>query len=261
MPSDPQHLRKLIDDFRIQELLSLVTLEEIAEAWCRYHARDQRSGVERDDPDWWAVGLLMFPEIRSDEQRLRALLELLVERAPNEDVLAAAAAGPLEDFLAAAEGRLYWVQQCAEKSPRFREALQRVWVRDPSPDALPHLESDVVVEAEDDTIAEEFAVDPIEVAADGEPETVEIEHGDLDTDVFAKVVAAEPPETVEVERNGSDAEPADVEPIEVVPGELPDVVEVAHHDADVEQLAVEPEEFQLLVEGLRRNGQDQEQSE
>ncbi len=54
MAPDPERLQQLLDDFRIDELLSLVTLEEIADAWCRYQMDPHVDGVEDEDPDWWA---------------------------------------------------------------------------------------------------------------------------------------------------------------------------------------------------------------
>ena len=140
MQADPTHLQELLDSFRVEELLSLVTLEEIVQAWCQYQMRPHIPGVEDEDPDWWAVELLMDSCFQSDEQRLRTTLDLLIDRAPNDDVLAVAAAGPLEDFLRADEDRLRWIERHAEESPRFRQALQRVWVWNLPSDAFARIE-------------------------------------------------------------------------------------------------------------------------
>ena len=51
MNADPKQLQELLDDFRIDELLSLVSLEEIAAAWCGYHTRPHISGIEDEDPE------------------------------------------------------------------------------------------------------------------------------------------------------------------------------------------------------------------
>lgn len=42
----------LVDDERLDDLLAVVTLDEIAEAWHCYHRREANS---YDDPDWWAI--------------------------------------------------------------------------------------------------------------------------------------------------------------------------------------------------------------
>lgn len=49
MAPDPERLQQLLDDFRIDELLSLVTLEEIADAWCRYQMHPHVDGVEDEE--------------------------------------------------------------------------------------------------------------------------------------------------------------------------------------------------------------------
>jgi hypothetical protein len=95
MQADPGQLQELLDDFRVDELLALVTLEEIADSWCRYQGRPHINGVEDEDPDWWAVELLMDSCFLSDEQRLRSTLDLLLERAEDEGAFGAFAAGPL----------------------------------------------------------------------------------------------------------------------------------------------------------------------
>jgi hypothetical protein len=143
MAPDPERLQELIDDFRVDEVLSLVTLDEIADAWCGYQTRPHIAGVEDEDPDWWAVELLMDSRFISDEARLRATLDLILDRADEEDVFGVFAAGPLEDFVAECdedEGRLAWVEERAAVSPRFREALQRIHVWSLPPEVFTRIE-------------------------------------------------------------------------------------------------------------------------
>jgi uncharacterized protein DUF6869 len=138
---DPQRLQRLLDDFKVDELLSLVTLEEIADAWCRYQTRTHISGVEDEDPDWWAVELLLDSRFESDETRLRTVLELILERADEEAVFGVFAAGPLEDFVSDYDDdRLAWIEQRASSSPRFREALQRIWIWSLPPEVFARIE-------------------------------------------------------------------------------------------------------------------------
>ena len=137
MRADPKHLQELLDGFRVDEVLSLVTLEEIADAWCRYQERHGVDGVDDEDPDWWAVELLMDSGFGSDELRVRAILDLLIDRAGDHDVLEVVAAGPLEDFVKAADKeRLRWIVQRGEESPRFRQALQGIYVSGLPPDEV-----------------------------------------------------------------------------------------------------------------------------
>jgi hypothetical protein len=185
MQADPKHLQELLDSFRVDQLLSLVTLEEIAQAWCRYQTRPHIPGAEDEDPDWWAIELLMDSRFQSDEQRLRTTLDLLIELAPNDDVLGVAAAGPLEDFLKAfpEENRLRWVEQRAVESDRFRQALQWVWVWNLPPDAFARIEE-----------------------AAGAPLTRP------DETVVIEVVPGDLPGTVHIKRNGETVDEIETEP-------------------------------------------------
>ena len=119
MPADPRLLQALLDEMRVDELLFLVTIEEIAEAWFRYQRRPHIDGVEDEDPDWWAVELLtdMDHHFKSDELRIRATLDLLIDHA-DDDVLGREASlpVPLQDFvMAAREQRLRWIERRARR--------------------------------------------------------------------------------------------------------------------------------------------------
>jgi hypothetical protein len=121
MAPDPKRLEQLMDEFRIDELLSLVTLEEIADAWCGYQTRPHIDGVEDEDPDWWAVELLMDSTFESDEARVRAVLDLILDRADEEEIFGVFAAGPLEAFVKTYDDdRILWIEERAAASSRFR---------------------------------------------------------------------------------------------------------------------------------------------
>jgi hypothetical protein len=141
MGSDPGRLEELISAGDLEELFSLVTLAEVADAWCSYQTRPHIAGVEDDDPDWWAVELLLDSGFWSDEARLRAALDLLVERAPDDDVIGVVGAGPLEDFVKDYNGdRLVWIEERAAASPRFRQALTHVWIWSVEPEVFARVE-------------------------------------------------------------------------------------------------------------------------
>jgi hypothetical protein len=130
-----------MDERRIDELLSLVTLEEIADAWCGYQTRPHIDGVEDEDPDWWAVELLMDSRFESDEGRVRAVLDRILDRADDEEIFGVFAAGPLEDFVKAYDDdRIAWIEERAAASSRFREALQRNWIWSLPPEVFARIE-------------------------------------------------------------------------------------------------------------------------
>lgn len=74
------------------------------------------------------------------ESRHRALLDLLVDRVPNDHVLGVVGADPLEDFINAAEDRLAWIEQRAASSARFKETLAAVWIWHLPSDAFERVE-------------------------------------------------------------------------------------------------------------------------
>jgi hypothetical protein len=126
---DPKEARRLLDADTNDELLSRITPEEMGAAWCRYATRAR--GTDKhpewaDDEDGWAAELYHESEFEENEEFVRAFLVTIVDAAPDE-VLGWVGAGPLEDFVAYAdEDRLLWIEQRAEESQRFREALRNV---------------------------------------------------------------------------------------------------------------------------------------
>ena len=140
MDTDPRKLEELILDGQVDELLTLVALEQVAAAWCGYCARTHLPGVEDDDPDWWAVFLLQDGEFWSYELRVRTVIDLLVELAPDDKVLGAVGAGPLENFISDNEDRLVWIERRAAASARFKEALRHVWIWSLGPNVLARVE-------------------------------------------------------------------------------------------------------------------------
>ena len=140
MAPDSKRLEELILYGEVEEALSLVTLDEVADAWCRYQARPHVPGVEEDDPDWWSVDLLLGGQFYAEEQRQRTLLDLLIERAQDDELLGAIGAGPLENFITNDDDRLAWIEQRAAGSDRFREALRNVWIWHLQPEAFARVE-------------------------------------------------------------------------------------------------------------------------
>jgi hypothetical protein len=130
----PEHERlvQLARDGGIAAVLSVVSLADLADAWCAYHERGQRDGLNRhDDPDWWAVEAVLAMNFgRTDDPRRRAVVLALVDRADSEYVLQCIGAGPLEDYVEDRANIVEWIEQAAARSPKFRRALGNVWCAD-----------------------------------------------------------------------------------------------------------------------------------
>jgi hypothetical protein len=119
-------LEELVDDEDFDRLLSLVTLDEVAMAWCSRSARVHASSEDDDDPDWWAVALFFSTELFRRRDLYRSLLLKLVEHA-TDPVLGHVGAGPLENFVSDDEDDLVWLEQKCAMNSRLRTALSGVW--------------------------------------------------------------------------------------------------------------------------------------
>ena len=128
MAADPDSLLRLVDQGEIDRLLSLVTMEEMAQAWVGYSRREHPGGEEAgDDPQWWAVDLWWNAEWLSDGDRARSGLLALVDAADTDDELGAVGAGPLENFVSDDPEDLLWLEQHCSGSAKLRTALSGVW--------------------------------------------------------------------------------------------------------------------------------------
>ena len=124
MAIDPEILHAHVDAEDVDGLLELVSVGEIAAAWCRYSGREHRDDDE--DPDWWAIALFFTREIFRRPALYRSLLVKLVDVA-SDDVLGNVAAGPLENFVSDDEDDLRWLESECARNPRLRTALAGVW--------------------------------------------------------------------------------------------------------------------------------------
>jgi hypothetical protein len=71
-------LEALVSDGRVDELLHVVTPQQVAETWLRYHHGES-------DSDWWAVELWLSSEWWEDEARVRDGLLRLVDVAESDE--------------------------------------------------------------------------------------------------------------------------------------------------------------------------------
>jgi hypothetical protein len=113
-------LEALVSDGRVDELLRVVTPQQVAETWMRYHHGES-------DSDWWAVELWLSLEWWEDEARVRDGLLHLVDVAESDEDFATIGAGPLEVFVSDDESRVHWIERHAPRSPASRRALANVW--------------------------------------------------------------------------------------------------------------------------------------
>jgi hypothetical protein len=120
VPFDPSQLETVSRE-DAEHIFERFSLNEIAEAWCAYH-------VTKDDGYWWAVDLMWSDPYLSDRDRREKLIEVLIETAPNDEVLGGAAAGPLEDAIYDSDERVSWLEARAASSRRFQQALGMVWI-------------------------------------------------------------------------------------------------------------------------------------
>ena len=125
---DPVHVSRpdvdaLLEELRVDEVLKIVTPQEVAETWMRY----QSDPVESD---FWAVSLWMEPTWWADEDRVRDGILRLVDLAVSEQDYCIIGASVLEDFATDDESRLHWIERQAAASDDFRQALECMWCGD-----------------------------------------------------------------------------------------------------------------------------------
>src|SRR6476620_8974788 len=118
MAVDPVTLSRLVDAEDFVGVLALVSVDEIADAWCQRSVRQERGDVpplnESDwystDPHWWAVEFWWLvsgrERVAAREALARDLLVKLIDHAPSDAVLQHIGAGPLEEFIRADEDRV-----------------------------------------------------------------------------------------------------------------------------------------------------------
>jgi hypothetical protein len=122
-----EELEGLVDEGDISGVLRIASLDDVAEAWCRYTAREHADD-EDDYPDWWAVEFFMMRSLVDARKVHREALLKLLEHAPDDHVIGCIGAGPLEDFVSDDADDLAWIERHAVSNPRLREALAGMWV-------------------------------------------------------------------------------------------------------------------------------------
>ena len=125
MAGQSEHLQALVLEEDLDALFALVSLDDVAAAWCRYQNTSHTSDDD-DDPDWWAVDLFFTTEIFRRIDVYRSLLLKLVEHA-DESVLGNIGAGPLESFVCDDPDHLQWLESHCASNPKLRVALAGVW--------------------------------------------------------------------------------------------------------------------------------------
>lgn len=128
MAQDPDSLLHLVDEGEIDQLFSIVTTEEMAQAWVEYSRREHPPWEQADDdPQWWAIELWWSSEFKSDSARHRLGLLALVDAADTELDLGLVGAGPLENFVSDDPDDLLWLEHHCLVNAKLRTALSGVW--------------------------------------------------------------------------------------------------------------------------------------
>lgn len=128
-------LLELVDQGKCAELYDMVSFDDVADAWLAHLREPTELGKDRF---WWAVQLLYDDP---DVGRRRSVILSLIEKAGDDDELAAVAAGPLEGNLSDAESTLRWAEDQARASANFRLALRYTYVWDLGDAAFARLEA------------------------------------------------------------------------------------------------------------------------
>ena len=118
---DNARLSELIDAGEFTALLDVVSLDEIAAAWCEF---ERREPIVRPDEDAlsWASQFYSSERLREQHDLHRSAILKLVERVA-EDQLCSVGAGPLEFFFSDDAADMRWMAEQARASRRFQRAM------------------------------------------------------------------------------------------------------------------------------------------
>lgn len=136
---NPSVEQRLVDAKDLQGLLALITVDDIARTWHRYHAAPE--AAQDGSQDWWAVELFLHPGILQRGPLLRELLLKLIEHAPDSYAVGMVAAGPLEDFVSDDEEDLQWLERRCLTNAGLRSALPGMWVSGTTAETLARLDA------------------------------------------------------------------------------------------------------------------------
>ena len=132
-------LQRLVDAGDFEGVLQLVSLDEVAVAWCDHATRGATTG---DDADWWAVEFWYVISERGGGDRAlrRKVIEALLRRAGDDVLLCGSVGvGPLEDYLPRGEEDIEWLENLAAELPGARVAVGSMWVSELGPDEVAQL--------------------------------------------------------------------------------------------------------------------------
>jgi hypothetical protein len=140
-----EELEAAVEEGNPARVLSLVSYDELADAWwratARWAAEDASDAEHQADPDWWALDFWIGgASVYGHEDMARRGLIALSDRAPADAELRHLGAGPIENFVSDDDGRLRWIEEQAERSANFREALRSVWALDLTAPTIKRLE-------------------------------------------------------------------------------------------------------------------------
>jgi uncharacterized protein DUF6869 len=101
-------------------------LNQIVDAWIA--AAGAEHGSPECESNWWAIAQVIDWSLECDGEHLWRFITAAYQRDVSDEVVAALAAGPLEDLLAK-QGPAFIerVEELARKDPRFNFLLGGVW--------------------------------------------------------------------------------------------------------------------------------------
>src|SRR5437868_2593866 len=122
-------LESLLDGGDLDGLLSVVSLDDVADAWLCYTARSRRSeAMEWPDADWRAIEFwLTASPIWDAEDLVQRGLLALVAHVSDDLLLEYVGAGPVESYEGRTPEANEWLEAQADGSARFRLALSRTY--------------------------------------------------------------------------------------------------------------------------------------
>jgi hypothetical protein len=118
---DREAIDALLRQNRVADILTVVPMDEVAQAWVAYHIGPK----SLDDPNYWAGQVADAPNIDWPGDLLRQFIAKVVEVAPDE-ALSAVGWGLLDKFLEFDEESVDWLVEQAAASRRFRQALSHL---------------------------------------------------------------------------------------------------------------------------------------
>ena len=129
MTLDGVRVVSILNEDGIDAALAELAEQCLAICWVRatreMHERRREGSDAGDAADVWVLDLWWHPDWYNDRNRVRRVIEHLVEQARGDQIaLENVGAGPLEEFVTDADEDLLWIESMCQRSTDFRIAAQ-----------------------------------------------------------------------------------------------------------------------------------------